>query len=209
MKKTLISIAFVALLSACVATTGSKAPSADAGANPDYDSNGKPRAVKVTQTQRGVQITSDERVLFDTGKSEIKPDGSIYIERIATVLKTKTQAQAVIEGHTDDVGGAQLNQQLSVRRANAVRDALIKQGVPAARMQAQGFGLTRPVADNKTPEGRQTNRRTEIHVLGESVERIAGQGGAESMADSLSAGIDRFLKDSVNFLKNVFGAEQK
>lgn len=209
MKLTFTSIFFALTLSACVATTGEKSTTSEIGFNPNYDADGKIRAVKVTQTQRGVIITSDERLLFDTGKSEIKADGAIYIERIATLLKTKTQAQAMIEGHTDDVGGAQFNQQLSVRRANAVRDALIKQGVSATRMQAQGFGFTRPVADNKTPEGRQANRRTEILVLGESVERIAGQGGAESMADSLSAGIDRFLKDSVNFLKSVFGSEPK
>jgi outer membrane protein OmpA-like peptidoglycan-associated protein len=206
--KKLLLIPIIILVTACVATTGGKSPSAE-GSDPNYDANGKQRAVKVTQTQRGVQISSDERVLFDTGKSEIKPDGAVYIDRISNVLKTKTQANSMIEGHTDDVGGAQLNQQLSLRRANAVKDALIKQGVPAARLQTQGFGLTKPIADNKTPEGRQANRRTEIHVLGETVEKIAGPGGANSMGDSLSAGLDRFLKDASSIIKSVFGSEPK
>jgi outer membrane protein OmpA-like peptidoglycan-associated protein len=204
------SVAVLAFLTAgCVATTGGKAGAGADGVDPNYDANGKPKAVQVRQTERGVQLSSDERVLFDTGKSEIKPDGMVYIERVASILKTKTQANAMVEGHTDNVGGAALNQQLSVRRANAVRDALVKQGVPAARVQAQGFGLSKPIADNATPEGRQANRRTDIFVLGETVEKIAGPGGSASLVDSLSAGLDKFLKNVGQFFNGVFGGGSK
>jgi outer membrane protein OmpA-like peptidoglycan-associated protein len=200
------SVSFALLTAGCVATTGPKTGAGADGTDPNYDANGKPKAVQVRQTERGVQLTSDERVLFDIGKADIKPEGMVYIERVATILKTKTQANAMVEGHTDNVGGAALNQQLSVRRANAVKDAIVKQGVSVARIQAQGFGLSKPIADNATPEGRQTNRRTDIFVLGETVEKIAGPGGSASLADSLSAGLDKFLKNVGQFFNNVFGS---
>lgn len=193
------------LTTGCVAITGGKAGSGTDGVNPNSDANGKPKAVQVRQTERGVQHSSDERVLFDTGKSEINPDGMVYMERVASILKTKPQANAMVEGHTDNVGGAALNQQLSVRRANAVRDALVKQGVPAAPVQAQGFGLSNSIADNATPEGRQANRRTDIFVLGETVEKIAGPGGSASLVDSLSAGLNKFLNNVGQFFNGVFG----
>lgn len=96
------------------------------------------------------------------------------------------------------MGSAVLNQQLSVQRANAVKDALVKQGIAADRMQAQGFGMTRPVTDNNTPEGRQANRRTEIILLGETVEAIGG----ESTSNQLNEGFDRFIKG----VKGLFGS---
>ena len=122
-----------------------------------------------------------------------------------TILKTKTQANVVIEGHTDNVGGGALNQQLSDKRAAAVREALIKQGIAAGRIQAQGFGMTKPIADNVTPEGRQSNRRTDLIVLGETEANISGPKGSPSLADQLGAGLGKFLKDAGAFIKNAFG----
>jgi outer membrane protein OmpA-like peptidoglycan-associated protein len=208
-----IAITLAALsLSACVSNPSTTpATNAPQGEDPNYDKDGKAKAkvVKVTQTQRGVQISSDERVLFDTGRSDIKPDGMVFAERVATILKTKTQADVVIEGHTDNVGSAALNQQLSTRRADAVKDALVKQGVPIARIKTQGFGLTKPVADNATPEGRQANRRTDIIVLGETEAKISGPAGSPVLEDQLGSGLDRFLKNAGEFFKNVFSGGKK
>lgn len=202
----IIAIATLVLTACASNPSGS---SGELGADPNYDKGGKAKAVKVTQVARGVQITSDERVLFETGRFDIKGDGLVYIERVANILKTKTKANVAVEGHTDNVGGAALNQQLSTQRANAVKDALIKQGVVAARIQSQGFGLTNPVADNATPEGRQANRRTDIIVLGETEANISGPAGSPGLADQLSVGLDKFLKDAGTFLKNVFGSDKK
>jgi outer membrane protein OmpA-like peptidoglycan-associated protein len=200
-----VALASMCLLAACISNPAKTAE----GDDPNYDASGKAKAVKVTQTARGVQLTSDERVLFETGRAEIKSDGLVYIERVATILKTKTKANVAIEGHTDNVGGAALNQQLSVRRANAVKDALVKQGVAVARIQAQGFGLTKPVADNATPEGRQANRRTDLIVLGETEANISGPAGSPSLSDQINVGLDKFLKNAGDFLKNVFGGSKK
>lgn len=174
------------------------------GGDPNYDTSGKRKAVVVKQTERGAQITSDERILFDTGKAEIKADGTVFVQRVAAILKDKTKANILIEGHTDNVGTPQLNQALSTQRANAVRQALIANGVAAQRIQAQGFGLTKPVANNSTADGRQANRRTDIIVLGETVEKISG-GNPNGLGDQLSAGIDKFLENASSILKNVFG----
>jgi outer membrane protein OmpA-like peptidoglycan-associated protein len=169
------------------------------------DSAKRKDAVAVTQTSKGVQITSDERILFDTGKSVIKTDGKVYIKRVADILKTKTKANVEIEGHTDNVGNVKYNQTLSDARANSVKAALIQEGVEAKRIMAKGYGMTKPVAENTTPEGKQANRRTDIQVLGETVENIAPQGSA-SLADKLQDGLTSFLKDPIGTLKDAFGS---
>jgi outer membrane protein OmpA-like peptidoglycan-associated protein len=162
----------------------------------------KRTAVKVTQTSRGALITSDERILFDTGKAEIKSNGKVFIDRVSKILKDKTKANVLVEGHTDNVGGEKANLQLSSNRANAVRSGLIQSGVDGKRITTKGLGMSQPVADNNTPEGRQSNRRTEILVIGETVENIGGT----SLGDRLQEGLENFLKDPVQALKNVFGS---
>ena len=74
-----------------------------------------------------------------------------------------------VEGHTDSTGSAEFNQSLSEKRADAVRDYLINQGLDAGSLSAQGLGTENPVADNNTSEGRQKNRRVEIIVSGEVI----------------------------------------
>ncbi len=101
---------------------------------------------------------------FDTDKAVIKPKYDKEIARVAEFLKTYPNAKGVIEGHTDNVGGAAYNQKLSERRAQAVVNYLVKKyGIDPARLEAKGYGLTKPIASNKTAEGRQKNRRVEAH----------------------------------------------
>lgn len=169
---------------------------------PGYDEAAKKKAVKVSQTARGAEIASDERILFNTGKSDIKQDGMVFIDRVATILKEKSKANVLIEGNTDSVGSAAANKVLSEKRATSVRQALIAKGVSASRIEAKGLGMSKPVADNGTSEGRQSNRRTDIVLLGESVENIGGS----SLGDRLSEGLDRFLQNASEFVTNVFGS---
>jgi outer membrane protein OmpA-like peptidoglycan-associated protein len=89
------------------------------------------------------------------------------IDRLAQLLSVYPERSVRIEGHTDSVGDAAANQELSQRRAAAVRDALLARGVDAARVEAVGFGASHPIADNRTESGRQKNRRIEIVLAGE------------------------------------------
>jgi outer membrane protein OmpA-like peptidoglycan-associated protein len=174
------------------------------GSSADTDA-AKRNAVKVTQTSRGAQITSDERILFETGKFDVKTDGTVFLDRVATILKGKTTANVSIEGHTDNVGTAAANQLLSERRAAEVQAALVSRGVPANRITSVGLGMTKPIADNATQEGRQSNRRTEILVLGETVENIGGS----TLGERLSEGLGKFLSNVGGFFSNVFGGKKE
>jgi outer membrane protein OmpA-like peptidoglycan-associated protein len=117
------------------------------------------------QTQRGLVISLSD-ILFDVGKSTLKPGAQASIGRIAVVLRQYPQHQILVEGHTDATGGDDFNLQLSRDRANSVRTELVAGGVDASKIAAEGFGETRPVATNDTPAGRQQNRRVEIVIVG-------------------------------------------
>jgi outer membrane protein OmpA-like peptidoglycan-associated protein len=119
------------------------------------------------KTERGLVITFSD-VLFDTNKSALKSTGMPSVEKLANFLKKFPERQARIEGYTDSVGSKTSNLDLSTRRANAVRQALIELGVAGERVGALGFGEEHPVAGNKEPEGRRLNRRVEIILSDET-----------------------------------------
>ncbi|MBU0902304.1 MAG: OmpA family protein [Gammaproteobacteria bacterium] len=104
-------------------------------------------------------------VKFDFDKAQVKPESYGDIKNLADFLTQYPQTTTVVEGHTDSVGSDAYNQTLSERRANAVRDVLVNQyGVGGERVNAVGYGETRPVADNASAEGRAVNRRVEAEV---------------------------------------------
>lgn len=104
-------------------------------------------------------------VKFDFDKSQVKEGSFADIKNLADFMAQYPQTTTVVEGHTDSVGTDAYNQGLSERRANAVRDVLVNQyGLAAERVNAVGYGETRPVADNATSEGRAINRRVEAEV---------------------------------------------
>lgn len=105
-----------------------------------------------------------DNVLFDFDKTAVKPDGAKILDRLIAFLKENPEKKVALEGHTDSVGTPQYNQGLSERRAASVKDYLTKHGVAGNRVSTMGFGLTKPIADNKTAEGRAKNRRVEIKV---------------------------------------------
>jgi outer membrane protein OmpA-like peptidoglycan-associated protein len=111
-------------------------------------------------------ITLSGQVLFTTGKATLQPNAKEALSQVAAALKESGSTQQItIEGHADARGNEEKNLKLSKQRAEAVRDYLVSEGVPAERVIATGFGETRPVASNDTSEGRANNRRVEI-VLG-------------------------------------------
>jgi OOP family OmpA-OmpF porin len=99
---------------------------------------------------------------FDTGKSTIRPESRPIVEQIAALMKQNAGLRLSIEGHTDNVGTPASNKLLSEQRAKAVLDAVVATGVPSSRLSAIGWGQDRPIADNRSQEGRAKNRRVEI-----------------------------------------------
>ena len=117
----------------------------------------------------GTVITLEDGILFDFGKSDIRPDAAQTLSTLATVLNNAKVPTAHIYGHTDSVSDEAFNQKLSEDRANAVKNELSKNGV-SATLDATGYGETKPVAPNENPDGsdnpagRALNRRVEIYI---------------------------------------------
>jgi len=102
-------------------------------------------------------------VSFETGKAVLTPAAKALLTTTATALAEHADVAIELHGHTDSVGNAEANMALSLRRAASVRRHLAAKGYPADRITIEGFGESKPVADNATPEGRAMNRRVEIH----------------------------------------------
>ena len=104
-------------------------------------------------------------IFFDVNKFDLKTESQVELDKLVQLLKENPTLKIRLEGHTDNVGSATDNLRLSDNRAKAVVGYLVSKGIPAARLQARGFGATQPIADNKTEEGRARNRRTELKVM--------------------------------------------
>lgn len=107
---------------------------------------------------------SFDRLYFEEGKSSLKPESKEQLENIAAILKAYPQVKIKLGGYTDNTGGAEANKRLSTERAQAAMNELVKLGVEASRMEAEGYGDEHPLASNDTPEGRAQNRRIDLRV---------------------------------------------
>jgi outer membrane protein OmpA-like peptidoglycan-associated protein len=103
-------------------------------------------------------------VNFDFNKANIRPDAAGILREAATILKQNGSVKVSVEGHTDSIGSEQYNLKLSVRRATAVKEFLVKEGVAETRLSTRGLGKSQPVASNDTADGRAQNRRVELKV---------------------------------------------
>ncbi|MDO9235152.1 MAG: OmpA family protein [Aquabacterium sp.] len=133
----------------------------------------QPVKLAVTQVDRGVVIWLPDNVLFEFGAHTLSPEANDYLKLVAHLALDRTTESLALEGHTDSVGNPDYNQALSLKRADAVAEALGKLGVPAERMTTTGFGLTRLLAPNDSEVGRRLNRRVEIIVLNETVAHLS------------------------------------
>ena len=115
------------------------------------------------QTERGIVLTLGE-VLFPFDSADLQAGDRRSLDRLAQFLQAHPEQNILIEGHTDSVGDAAYNAQLSEQRANAVYQALTQRGVDPARIRMVGLGEDFPVADNGTREGRAENRRVEVII---------------------------------------------
>lgn len=123
-------------------------------------------AMQAEQTDRGMVLTLGD-VLFDLNRAELKSSGEATVERLAEFMREYEDRRVRVEGYTDSTGAASYNQELSERRAESVRDALVSMGISRDRVETKGFGEEFPVASNDTSGGRQQNRRVEIVISDE------------------------------------------
>ena len=104
-------------------------------------------------------------VLFDFDKSVIKPEAAQILDRLVAFMNENKASKVALAGHTDNIGTEAYNLKLSDRRWMSVRDYVLKKGVEGGRVSGQGFGESKPIADNKTAAGRAKNRRVEIRLM--------------------------------------------
>jgi outer membrane protein OmpA-like peptidoglycan-associated protein len=133
-------------------------------------------ALKATQTPRGLVLTLGD-VMFDTGRSELKSGGMRKIDQLAQFLTEHPERRVEIDGFTDSVGSDAYNEELSQRRADAVKAALVSRNVDPGRISTEGFGKAYPVASNNDSGGRQLNRRVEVVIGGANGSPIAPRSG--------------------------------
>ncbi len=119
--------------------------------------------IQVKTDARGTIISMSD-ILFDVGKATLTADLKTSLAKIAGILLVFKDSRIGIEGHTDNVGSEAYNQDLSEKRAKAVLDFLVVQGISEERLSSVGYGFSKPVADNATKEGRQKNRRVDLVI---------------------------------------------
>lgn len=118
-----------------------------------------------TRTDEGIKFTLSSDLLFPTNSSYLTDKAKVELSKLSKLLINDTAKKVRVDGHTDATGTEEYNQWLSEKRAASVKKFLEDAGVSPSRISTQGFGQKNPVADNKTPEGRQQNRRVEVVIL--------------------------------------------
>jgi len=102
---------------------------------------------------------------FETGKATLQPEAYKVVDELVEYLKRKEDEKIEVGGHTDNVGKPEANMILSTNRANTVRTYLLTKGIAPERVTFKGYGITVPIAENDTAEGRALNRRTEVKII--------------------------------------------
>ncbi|MGC4365154.1 outer membrane protein OmpA [Hydrogenophaga sp. R2] len=126
----------------------------------------KPAAAAPAPAPAATKVTYAADAFFDFDKAVLKPEGKAKLDDLASKVGGINLEVVIAVGHTDSTGAAKYNQSLSVRRAEAVKAYLVSKGIESNRIYTEGKGLTQPVADNATREGRAKNRRVEVEVVG-------------------------------------------
>ncbi len=118
-----------------------------------------------SRTKEGIKFTLSSDLLFPTNSSYLTNAAKAELDKLSDLLNADRNKKIRVDGHTDSTGEANYNQWLSEKRASSVKAYLESAGVYGSRVTTKGMGQTAPVGDNKTPEGRQKNRRVEVIIL--------------------------------------------
>lgn len=132
---------------------------------------------KVERVGEGIKITFDSGILFMTNSSSLQSEAKLNISKLAKILNKYPDTNVLITGHTDSDGTEEYNQTLSEKRAKAVSDYAITQGIASSRISMVGLGETEPVASNDTPDGKKLNRRVEIAIFANDDLKKAAEDG--------------------------------
>lgn len=135
------------------------------------------KLIQVSKDARGI-ILSMSDILFDVNKATLKQDLKTSLAKVAGILSVYQQFNVSIEGNTDNTGSEEHNMKLSQQRADNVMNFLVEQGIEANRLTAKGLGMSMPIADNSTKEGRQKNRRVDLVIQDKALQQQAEQQSA-------------------------------
>lgn len=130
------------------------------------------KLIQVSKDARGI-ILSMSDILFDVNKASLKADLKTSLAKVAGILSVYQQFNVSVEGNTDNTGSEEHNLKLSQQRADNVKAFLVEQGIDSTRLTAKGLGMSMPVADNSTKEGRQKNRRVDLVIQDKALQQKA------------------------------------
>jgi len=121
-------------------------------------------AENTRRTENGILVDLKSKLLFHTDSAVLKPEAVEQIAKLGDILAKYPDDRIRVQGHTDSTGSVAHNEELSMRRAQSVREVLVSRGVKPSQMLVEGIGEARPIADNRTAAGRAQNRRVELHI---------------------------------------------
>lgn len=146
------------------------------------------QVLQTKDTAKGLIVNVSD-VLFDTGKATLKPGAKVRLAKVAGIILAYPDLRLEVDGYTDSTGTHEINQGLSERRANAVRDFLVSQGVSSNNVGARGFAEADPIASNNNATGRQLNRRVELVVSGSAIGQNIAPAAGTTPATGATGGI--------------------
>ena len=121
-------------------------------------------AANTKRTEDGILVDLKSKLLFNSDSAVLKPEAVEQIAKLGDILAKYPDDRIRVQGHTDSTGTVAHNEELSMRRAQSVREVLVNRGVKPAQILVEGIGEARPIADNRTAAGRAQNRRVELHI---------------------------------------------